>query len=281
MQVKTMQKRVIYFLAVFFCLCLSENGGSAQTSLRLYLCNPVNLPSFPDLRESPETSGNQYEWLLYQGHGAMIWDGYILPYNISGNSFRVHIYCAEATPFSQQLFYALISIGGRTVLLKYFYVSGDYYQYYPSPFSFVSDSVISAVAGEEVKLYVGSSPTSGVSGVRWGTGVDSYIEIPGRAAVSVDDKTKNPVATEFTLSQNYPNPFNPTTSIKYQIPTVAHVTLKVFDVLGREVASLVNEKKDPGYYRVQFDAAALPSGMYFYRLQAGSFGETKKMLVLR
>lgn len=83
------------------------------------------------------------------------------------------------------------------------------------------------------------------------------------------------------LGQNYPNPFNPTTRIKFQVPTISIVMLKVFDVLGREVATLVNEKLSSGSYSVQFVADHLASGVYFYRLQAGAYVETKRMLLLR
>ncbi len=83
------------------------------------------------------------------------------------------------------------------------------------------------------------------------------------------------------LENNYPNPFNPTTEIRYQIPKVSHVTLKVFDILGREVATLVNEQKSPGTYTVRWDASGVASGIYFYRMQAGMFVETKKMLLVR
>ena len=86
---------------------------------------------------------------------------------------------------------------------------------------------------------------------------------------------------EFSLRQNYPNPFNPTTEIRYQISEVSRVTLKVFDVLGREVATLVNEAKAPGKYEIQFDASNLSSGVYYYQLRAGSFVATKKMLLIR
>ena len=81
--------------------------------------------------------------------------------------------------------------------------------------------------------------------------------------------------------QNYPNPFNPSTSISYQLPQQSHVTLKVFDVLGREVATLVNEAKQPGTNTVQFNASGLTSGVYFYRLQAGGFSKTRKLIVLK
>ena len=85
----------------------------------------------------------------------------------------------------------------------------------------------------------------------------------------------------FTLNQNYPNPFNPSTKIKYTIPNVGNVRLNVFNVLGKEIATLVNEEKSAGKYEVEFNAANLPSGIYFYQLQSGSFVETKKMILLK
>ncbi len=85
----------------------------------------------------------------------------------------------------------------------------------------------------------------------------------------------------FALEQNYPNPFNPTTIINYQLPMTNDVTLKVYDVLGREVATLVNEQKSPGTYTVNFDGSRFASGVYFYRLRAGSFVSTKRMVLLK
>jgi hypothetical protein len=109
---------------------------------------------------------------------------------------------------------------------------------------------------------------------------------------SIDDEGETP--TEFTLGQNYPNPFNPVTKIKYTIPSVtlrwqSHrhaqgdilVSLKVFDVLGNEVATLVNEIKPSGVYEVEFDASYFPSGVYFYQLRAGDFIESKKMTLIK
>ncbi len=93
---------------------------------------------------------------------------------------------------------------------------------------------------------------------------------------------------KYSLFQNYPEPFNPATKIKYQIPGISFVTLKVFDVLGNEISILVNEEKSPGSYEVEYNAAALPSGVYFYQLKAVPFGQpagsyinTKKMILLR
>lgn len=94
------------------------------------------------------------------------------------------------------------------------------------------------------------------------------------------------VPLTFGLSQNYLNPFNPTTTIRYALPTTSRVSLKVYDVLGREVASLVDEEKAAGEYKVQLDANNVASGVYFYRLQAigankSTFIETKKLVLLR
>ncbi|MEO8230753.1 MAG: T9SS type A sorting domain-containing protein, partial [Ignavibacteriota bacterium] len=86
---------------------------------------------------------------------------------------------------------------------------------------------------------------------------------------------------EYLLSQNYPNPFNPSTKISWQSPVGSHQSLKVYDILGNEVATLVDEYKPAGSYEVEFDASRLTSGIYFYRLQAGSFVETKKMILLK
>jgi endoglucanase len=85
----------------------------------------------------------------------------------------------------------------------------------------------------------------------------------------------------FSLSQNYPNPFNPTTTIKYQLAAGSNVSLKVFDVLGREVETLVNERQTAGEHSVQFNAASLPSGIYFYTLNAGSYQATKKLTLIK
>ena len=91
---------------------------------------------------------------------------------------------------------------------------------------------------------------------------------------------------EFTLSQNYPNPFNPTTKIRYTIPSVGtsfmkFVHLKVYDILGSEVATLVNKEQTAGYYEVNFDGSRYASGVYIYRLEAGDFVSTKKMMMIK
>jgi hypothetical protein len=85
----------------------------------------------------------------------------------------------------------------------------------------------------------------------------------------------------FALSQNYPNPFNPSTTINYDLPMTSEITLKVYDVLGREVATLVNGRQNAGRYTISFNASTLASGVYFYRLQAGNFTQSKKMMLVK
>ncbi|MGB5530147.1 MAG: YCF48-related protein, partial [Ignavibacteriaceae bacterium] len=101
----------------------------------------------------------------------------------------------------------------------------------------------------------------------------------GEPVTKVDESTLT--VNEFKLEQNYPNPFNPSTSLQYAISNRQFVSLKVYDVLGNEIATLVNEEKERGVYSVTFDASNLASGLYLYRIQAGSFTKTKKMILIK
>ena len=89
------------------------------------------------------------------------------------------------------------------------------------------------------------------------------------------------IPKSFELKQNYPNPFNPVTIIGFSVPVTGLVTIKIFDVLGKEVWTLVNEKLQPGTYGTSFDGSKLTSGVYFYKISAGDFRETKKMLLVK
>ncbi len=133
-------------------------------------------------------------------------------------------------------------------------------------------------------LESGGIPIGGIT-----TDIDLQLRDPITPDIGADEFDGNLSMVEhqslsqkkFTLEQNYPNPFNPSTTIKYSIPSAEFVTLKVYDVLGNEVATLVNEDKPAGGYEVEFSAAELSSGIYFYKLQVGSFIETKKMLLMK
>lgn len=97
----------------------------------------------------------------------------------------------------------------------------------------------------------------------------------------VNEKEQNLPAKEFSLSQNYPNPFNPSTTISFALSSKSFVSLKVFDTLGREVVTLVSEELNAGIYSTPWNTGDLPSGIYIYRLQAGAFAESKKMILMR
>jgi hypothetical protein len=92
---------------------------------------------------------------------------------------------------------------------------------------------------------------------------------------------EDPLGTASALSQNYPNPFNPSTTIKFELPKSTMVRLSVYDMLGREVSVLVNERREAGVHEVKFDASGLSSGVYFYRLTAGTFVQARKLLLLK
>jgi ELWxxDGT repeat protein len=111
------------------------------------------------------------------------------------------------------------------------------------------------------------------------TGTELWYYKPDATNIGVDNSNKLPTA--YTLQQNYPNPFNPTTVISFSVPQSVFVTLKVYDLLGKEKATLVNEDKPVGNYSVNFDASNLSSGVYFYQLRTGSSVETKRMMLIK
>lgn len=115
----------------------------------------------------------------------------------------------------------------------------------------------------------------------WGYMYLDYLAIPSNIITDIKMGTEIPLA--YSLQQNYPNPFNPSTTIRYEVSQTNHVSLKVFDMLGREVATLVDELKQPGIYNSTFNSlhSPLSSGVYFYRLQVGNFIDTKKMQLIK
>ena len=114
----------------------------------------------------------------------------------------------------------------------------------------------------------------------WIVGDDGIMLYTKNGGVtSVEPSVNNPF--DFLLSQNYPNPFNPSTKITWRTPVGGWQTLKVYDVFGNEIAVLVDEYKNSGAYETVFNASNFPSGVYFYRLHAGDFIETKKMIFLK
>jgi len=132
----------------------------------------------------------------------------------------------------------------------------------------LTNPYVYSLATSATNLFVGT-----FDGGIWRRPLSEMITSVGR--VSTD------LPTQFSLSQNYPNPFNPSTVINYRLPTVTEVILKVYDVLGRKVETLVNGRQNVWDHSVNFNAGNLPSGIYFYRLQAGTFTQTRKLMVLK
>jgi glucose/arabinose dehydrogenase len=142
------------------------------------------------------------------------------------------------------------------------------------------DTIISYT--EWVALPAGSGPTA----IRQGTDGNIYICALGSGKILRIKPEPNAIGNnnqpvKFSLSQNYPNPFNPVTGIKYEIPREGFVSLKIYNVLGIEIAALVNESKQPGNYEVSWDASNFPSGVYFYELSVGDFKKRKKMVLIK
>ena len=115
----------------------------------------------------------------------------------------------------------------------------------------------------------------------WIVGDDGIILTVQDLITGINESSSVYLPSGFKLYQNYPNPFNPSTKIRYQIRVFSHVTLKIYDVLGREVKTLVNREQNPGSYNLTFNTVNLPSGVYFYRLEAGSFSQTKKLILIK
>ena len=120
--------------------------------------------------------------------------------------------------------------------------------------------------------YNGTAVGDGGTILRTTNGGVSFVE---------EDEILSEIPSNYELSQNYPNPFNPTTTISYSIPKTSFIKLSIFDILGQEIETLVDEQKYVGTYEITWYAEKLSGGIYFYRLQAGDFVETKKMVLLR
>ncbi len=142
------------------------------------------------------------------------------------------------------------------------------------------NTIIAHVWNNQTNLEYETEITFDIGDGNFESGLFSRLSILGTNVVSVPDEEVD-VPIDFSLSQNYPNPFNPTTKIKFQISRSSIVSLIIFDVLGEEIVTIINEEKPAGSYEFVFDASTLSSGVYFYRLQAGSLVETKKMMLMK
>ena len=156
--------------------------------------------------------------------------------------------------------------------------------FYGTPGELKGLSIVPFYSGGSISSYaifVNSSNTGYSSDGSYYITMDKLTATLKQISTVTSVKETDPLPKQFFLYQNYPNPFNPTTVINYQLPAISQVTLKVYDVLGKEVRMLVAERQIAGNHSATFDAKNLPCGVYFYRIQAGSFVETKKMVLLK
>ena len=152
------------------------------------------------------------------------------------------------------------------------------------PLPSISTSIISPGASTNAYIHISSIPVGGMNGkiivVSNAPSSPDTITLIGYGVLT-DVKENAEIPKGYALSQNYPNPFNPSTTISFSLPSKSFVSLKVFDLIGRDVATIVSEEMSAGSYSKQWNAANMSSGIYFYRLQVGSFTQTKKLVLLR
>ena len=179
------------------------------------------------------------------------------------------------------------------IITNLFLAFSSYPQSQVKWYSFSSGFGFSKLNGSTITSAYGVS-FAGISSNRNSKIISGFLTYNSSIVTDVNNEQEN-IPAVFKLYQNYPNPFNPTTTIKYSVPNVedanfassTNTQLIVYDILGRKVATLVNENKQPGNYEVRFNASNLPSGVYFYRLSIGSFGktigfeQTRKMVLIR
>jgi hypothetical protein len=195
---------------------------------------------------------------------------------------------------SDSIDFGIVSVGDSSISELNLYNSKDStvtineFLINDSSFSVLNDLPISIPPQDSVTLLLKFKPTAegyyiDKLNVRFVTDtllIGKQVKLIGTTSL-VSVEGQNNSNFQFSLSQNFPNPFNPTTTIKYKIPKRSFVTIKIYDILGNEVATLVNEEKIQGSYEVKFDGISLTSGIYFYQLKTDSFFKTKKMMMLK
>jgi hypothetical protein len=202
----------------------------------------------------------------------------ISTYGVGNNGFQAIVNASNGTMLKK----THLTAGSTEVWFEYgptqSYGTATVHQYVPAGTSLnISEPFDTASLPMDTRIYFRAVAQNGLGTFYGGDRIVSH----GNPQPESVDLMIEGVPKIIQLDQNYPNPFNPSTTINYQLPTQSHVTLKVFDMLGREVATLVNGVEQPGFKLVTFDASRLASGVYYYRMQAGKYIETKKLLLLR
>ena len=227
--------------------------------------------------------GNVYVTGKSYGGVGTNYDYATIKYNSDGDSIWVNRYNGPGSDIDEGISIALdkfynVYVTGRSDGLSYDYATIKYNSTGDENWVVrYSNGGSGSSSDEASSLYVDTLSNVYVTGM---SALD-YVTVKYVQAPTSVDNASSDIPDRFTLEQNYPNPFNPSTSIQYALGSMQYVSLKIYDVLGNEVATLVNEEKSAGDYEINYNALQLSSGIYFYKLQAGSFVETKKMILTK
>jgi hypothetical protein len=272
---------------------INASGVPLWTNSGVAICTAASFQQFP-MPVSDGAGGAIIAWADYRGGN---FDIYAQRVDVSGAALWTTDGVAICTMPYGQFSHAIISDGaGGAIITWQDYRNDTNSDIYAQRINaggvvqWTSNGIaISAAANDQHTPAITIDGAGGAIITWWdyrnGTTADIYAQqVNSNGQLGVVTEVQGDLSAlpeSFGLEQNYPNPFNPATTIKYQLPTVNNVTLKVYDVLAREVATLVNEMKQPGPYRVQFDGSGLASGVYYYRLQVDKYTAMKKLLLLR
>lgn len=263
---------------------LGPYTGGTVVSTESFNASTVSVPGLPN---------GFYNIVRYEVVKDIQFPSFMFAPSVQGLTFSGPIAWgnSNATPQSQT---GLPKFTGYCVVC----CNSSQYNYGDLPFTEVVPGTITK-AGCRLRTYVYSFRTTYyISGIcaPWGDNLGYFPTSPSNVkfyatvlgipksipcAVEKQNLSITQTSTDYVLEQNYPNPFNPNTEISYSIKDAGQVTLRIHDMLGREVATLVNEVEEPGFYKVKFDAGELSSGVYFYSLKSGNFYQIKKMIVVK
>ncbi|NOS84682.1 MAG: T9SS type A sorting domain-containing protein [Ignavibacteria bacterium] len=210
--------------------------------------------------------------IKYDSSGSQKWSNSIMG-NFNGSNIKTLLDKDNNTLVMANYFVNWVR---RVIILKKYTEAGDslFYYQYQSP-SNMEDAAYDMKLGNNNEIYITGKSMASISHF-------DYITLKFSQPIGIDPVSSE-IPSQFSLSQNYPNPFNPATKIKFAIPAgyASQTILSVYDILGRQVAVLVNEQLKPGTYEVDWYASVYPSGVYFYKINLGSFFEIKRMVLLK
>lgn len=273
----TQMKNILFTAVLTVLLSLFSYHADAQT-LKLYLAGTAFNS---DLSFSPPNNGYVTNFEAVNSNYVKTFDNLFLANDIVGTSYTFAIRC-RSNAAGGRIFSAKIQIGGQEVASTSWNVSNSTMTLYTNTVTGIDPTITTST---EVKLIVTINGTSGAtSAISLGdssqsTPLYSYIEIPPIISTGVEEARQ--AVAGFALEQNFPNPFNPSTTIRFSLAIASFASLRVFDITGQEIATLLNKEMSPGIYEVTWNASGMQSGVYIVRLQAGSLSETKKLILLR